>query len=120
MQPFVDCRTTWREAVCQGGDFTHGDGTGSKSIYGTVFDDENFNIKHGGEGGAVDSIVVVRLVLSFLCFSGTLSMANAGKNTNGSQFFICTGPTPWLDGKHVVFGCVKKGMVSGRGRRRRM
>ncbi|KAJ9474690.1 putative Peptidyl-prolyl cis-trans isomerase CPR6 (putative) [Pseudozyma hubeiensis] len=81
-----------KDFMCQGGDFLHADGTGSRSIYGDKFEDENFTLKHDQ--------------------AGLLSMANSGPGTNGCQFFITAQPCPFLDGKHVVFGKVVDGLLT--------
>jgi peptidylprolyl isomerase len=93
--------------MCQGGDFTRGNGTGGESIYGAKFADENFKLKHSGPGvlsmanagpNSMYSFLFIALLISCFCLA------------NGSQFFLCTVPTEWLDGKHVVFGNVVEGM----------
>ena len=108
--------------MCQAGDFTRGDGTGGESIYGAKFADENFKLRHTGPG--ILSMVRVGALahspsappihpsadLTPSSQNPNRSQANAGPNTNGSQFFICTAKTEWLDGKHVVFGAVVDGM----------
>ncbi|SYW75664.1 probable peptidyl-prolyl cis-trans isomerase [Ustilago bromivora] len=81
-----------KDFMCQGGDFINADGTGSESIYGEKFEDENFTVKHDK--------------------AGLLSMANSGPGTNGCQFFITAQPCPFLDGKHVVFGKVVDGLLT--------
>uniref|UniRef100_A0A0R3RWZ3 Peptidyl-prolyl cis-trans isomerase n=1 Tax=Elaeophora elaphi TaxID=1147741 RepID=A0A0R3RWZ3_9BILA len=122
--------------MCQGGDFTRGNGTGGESIYGEKFEDENFKEKHSGPGVlSMVSPVSARITawVAYFNFIRKLRIfyfrllhitsgkvhsrivlrvreANAGPNTNGSQFFLCTVKTDWLDGKHVVFGRVVEGM----------
>ena len=109
-------------ATSQGGDFTVGNGTGGESIYGAKFADENFTLKHVGPGilsmvsqpaktatNGCGSLPLSRVAPCFVLCVGIVIQANAGPNTNGSQFFLCTAKTAWLDGKHTVFGAVVKG-----------
>jgi len=100
--------------MCQGGDFTNHNGTGGKSIYGDRFPDEDFSLKHEGKGilsmanaGKYDVFILLKLSKFFFSIPYT---CGAGPDTNGSQFFICTVDTPWLDGRHVVFGKVVDGL----------
>ena len=120
--------------MCQGGDFTNGNGTGGKSIYGRTFKDENFLLRHESSGVLsmvstvgpagrnarvcvsdwvfviVGILYIINCLLFLFLFFFFPVQANSGPNTNGSQFFLCTDKTDWLDGKHVVFGCVVDGM----------
>ena len=120
-QYFIDFYRVIPNFMCQGGDFTNHNGTGGKSIYGNKFEDENFSLKHTGPGNFQHywsqyykikcyTLGDNHMVFNIFLFIGILSMANAGPNTNGSQFFLCTAKTSWLDGKHVVFGSVVEGM----------
>lgn len=96
--------------MCQGGDFTAGNGTGGESIYGEKFEDEGFHVNH------TKPFLLSMVRMQFLCnlvTSNSMGQANAGKNTNGSQFFITTVATPHLDNKHVVFGEVIRGKSIG-------
>ena len=104
--------------MCQGGDFTNHNGTGGKSIYGQKFNDENFVLKHTGAGilSMANCMYYSGSLFLLMCFPDlTIShpcilFITAGPGTNGSQFFLCTAETGWLDGKHVVFGSVVEGM----------
>lgn len=99
--------------MCQGGDFTNHNGTGGKSIYGNKFEDENFTLKHTGPG--IMSMANAGLYLKSFNVLRTNHLNKffnffTGPNTNGSQFFITTVKTSWLDNRHVVFGAVVEGM----------